>query len=157
MLRILFDIMPTIEIVCLGQQEPFELPELPFALRSEREVISHRGLFYEEFKQVSGCIYHLGNPDRRDKDDWFFASQLVNWQTEEDGRLEFLSKFAVEVRQLTTNLLKASPVQKIIFSSDYQFGPEKTRKYERPLRLETFWRKHDAEKIWLNARYFIIP
>ncbi len=147
--------MPTIEIVCLGQEEPLEIPELSFALRSENKVISHRGLFYEEFKELIGCIYHLGNPDMRDEDDWFFADQLVDWRTE-DGRLKFLPKFIPEVRQLLTDLLEASPIRALIFSSDYQFGPD-ARRYPRPLKHEMFWRKHDSEKLWLNARYFIHP
>ena len=148
--------MPTIEIVCLDQQAPLELPKFSFALDSESKPISHRGLFYEEFKNLNGFIYHLGNPDHRDGRGGFFADQLVNWIAGDcEGRLKFLPQFLPEIQSLFADLLEASPVHTLIFSSDYQFGPSKIRRYKRPLTYEKFWQKHDAEELWLNARYFL--
>ena len=150
--------MPTIEIVCVEQAQPLELPEFSFALRSENEPISHRGLFYEELKNLKGCIYHLGNPDQRGRGEGFYyASDLLNWRLDEYDRLKFLPQFVSEIQGLLANLLEASPVQTLIFSSDYQFGPNIVRRYKRPLTYEKFWQKHEAEELWLNARYFIIP
>ena len=150
--------MPTIEIVCLEQKEPLDFPNISFAVEAENEVISHRGLFYEEFKKLDGCIYHLGSPDvRRRINGAFYAAELLDWKVEalEGGRLKFSPQFIGDIQQMFNTLLEASPQHRLIFSSDYQFGPEQTRRYQRPLRLETFWRKHDAGKLWLNARYFL--
>ena len=152
-----FCIMPTIEIVCLEQKEPLALRELSFAVEAETPIVSHRGLFYEEFKVLNGYIYHLGSPNMRQRiNGFFYAAELLDWGVSNSGALKFLPEFAPEVRQLCTDLLKASPVQTILFSSDYQFGP-KERRHERPLKHETFWRKHDAGELRLNARYIIRP
>ena len=150
------EIMPTIEIVCLKQHEPLEIPKLSFAVESEREVVSHRDLFYKEFKKLSGCIYHLGSPDvRRRINGFFYAAELLDWTAEEDC-LKCLPSFIPEVKQLMADLLSASSVQQLVFSSDHQFGPT-IRRYQRPLKYETFWRKHDAGKLRLNALYLVRP
>jgi hypothetical protein len=64
----------------------------------------------------------------------------------------FLPAYAPSVRAIMAELLKASPVGKIIFTSDYQFGP-RVRRYKRPLTLERFWELYDARKLHMNALY----
>lgn len=147
--------MPTIEIVCLEQIELLALSRLPFAVEAETPIVSHRNLFYGEFKALSGYIYHLGNPDmRRKTNGFFYAAELSDWKVGNNDGLKFLPEFADEVRQLCADLLEASPLQTILFSSDYQFGP-KERRYKKLLKHETFWKKHDAGNLRLNARYII--
>ena len=103
---------------------------------------------------MRGCIYHLGNPEMREKESGgFFAGQLLDWHVEADI-LKFEPEFASAVQTLLEKLLAASPLQKVIFSSDYQFGG-KARRYKRPLTLTNFWEKHDAKKLRLNALYFL--
>jgi hypothetical protein len=146
--------MPTIEIICLEQESSHNFGDLSFALFSEDEVITHRGLFYDELKLLKGCIYHLGNPGMRDLDlDGCWAGQLLTWLGE--GFLQFKPEFVGEVQMVVETLLEDSPINQLIFLSDYQFGPPTIRRYQRPLTLQTFWQKHDAEKLWMNARYFL--
>ncbi|BCM89794.1 hypothetical protein IAD21_01642 [Abditibacteriota bacterium] len=148
--------MPTIEIICLHQVNPLEFPEFSFALESGSEPVSHRNLFYDEFKTLNGCIYHLGNPYLREtKERTFFAYQLLEGSCVAEGRLKFLPQFNPEIQRLFIDLLEASPIQTLIFSSDYQFGPNKVRRYKRPFTYEKFWQNHEAGQLWLNARYFI--
>ena len=148
--------MPTIEIVCLEQKEPLDFSDFSFsfALRAESEPISHRGLFAKELKRSNGCIYHFGNPEMRSGDSWFYASHLLDWNLGHNDHLKFLPEFIPELRQLFIDLLSASPVQRLSFSSDYQFGPQ-IRRHSKSLRYEEFWRRHAAGELWLNARYFI--
>ena len=54
--------MPSIEIVCIGQEEPVVFEEMPFQVYAESKIVSHRTpspLFQAEFDAVAGCIYHL--------------------------------------------------------------------------------------------------
>ncbi len=147
--------MPSLEIICLEQETPSQFSDLPFALRSENTLIPHRGLFWEDFKLHRGCIYHLGNPDMRFTDDYgFFAGQLMDWNTE-NLSLKFLPEFVPPLQTLLQTLIAASPVGKLIFTTDYQFGGS-TMRYKRPLPLEKFWEKHDTEKLWLNALYPLV-
>ncbi|MBW3637161.1 MAG: hypothetical protein KY445_11970 [Armatimonadetes bacterium] len=147
--------MPTIEIICLEQETPLEFFNLPFALEAENKLIPHRGLFYEEFKLRRGCIYHLENPEMRDDNGGgFFADKLLNWKNSHEF-LQFKPEFVPAVQNLLESLLATSPIKKLIFYSDYQFGG-RARRYKRPLTLEKFWEKHNAESLRLNALYWLI-
>ena len=89
--------MPTIEIVCVAQTEPLDFSNLPFAIIAENKLSSHRGLFQSDFNKLQWCIYHLGNPDMRQENDygfWAFAliSEAISEQEEEDC-LKFNDEF----------------------------------------------------------------
>ena len=149
--------MPSIEIVCIGQSEVSDFNNLPFRLFAEDHLASHRSphpLFQPEFDTLQGCIYHLCNPDRG-----YSAYDLLTPGPEEDDLerewwacIYFLPAFAPSVRMILAELLNASPVGKVVFTSDYQFGP-KVRHYKRPLTLARFWELHNARKLHMNALY----
>ncbi len=150
--------MPSIEIVCVGQIEPIQLLEMPFAIETETGLRSHRSpspLWQAEFDKVGGCIYHLGNPALRDPqcEGIFFASELLS--KEEDDWFHFVKlapEYAPSLKTLLDSLLKASPLDKVFFTSDYQFGPHPQR-YKRPVKLQKFWQMHNEKKIKMNAFY----
>ena len=149
--------MPTIEIICLEQEKPSEFLNLSFALWAENEIVSHRGLFSDDLKELKGCIYHMGNPEMRDPESvGFWAGELLDWMIGGDGYLQFKPEFVGEVQMVFKTLLNASSARKLVFLSDYQFGPAQVKRYKRPLTLRTFWKKHDEEKLWINALYQII-
>jgi hypothetical protein len=52
------------------------------------------------------------------------------------------------------NLLDESPAGRLIFTSDYQFGPS-MRRYKKPITLDRFWELHDAHHLRINALYHI--
>ncbi|HEX9997960.1 MAG TPA: hypothetical protein VGB45_12525 [Abditibacterium sp.] len=144
--------MPTIEIICLEQKAPSDFPNLSFALWAENEIISHRGLFSDDLKELKGCIYHMGNPEMRDPNyGGLWAGQLLNWMFD-DNYLQFQPEFADEVQMVLEKLINDSPCKKLLFLSDYQFGG-RVRRYKRPLTLEKFREKHNLGKLRLNALY----
>ena len=150
--------MPTIEIVCVGQTEPSTFDGLPFAVRAERGLVSHRALFQPDFDGLQGCIYHLGNPALRGREsEVFFAYELVCEALPEHGGagpLRFNAEYVQHVRVILGQLLAASPAGRVLFSSDWQFGPDETRRFSA-VPAGRFWRMHDAGELRFNALYEI--
>jgi hypothetical protein len=150
--------MPSIEIICIGQAQPSDFSRLPFAVEAETQLRSHRGsssLFQQDFDRVQGCIYHLGNPYLKDPDapGAYFASQLlVEWWE----RLEFQAEYIPSVNQLLEALLTASPGGRVLFTSDYQFGPRPRRRFVRWRTLDEFWTLHDTKRLHMNALYSLM-
>ncbi len=151
--------MPTIEIVCVAQAEPLDFSGLPFAVLAENKLESHRGLFQSDFDKLQGCIYHLGNPELRgDEDGLFWAYELINDAIQDEADedyLKFDDEFALHVKTMLGHLLAASPIGKIIFSSDWQFGAKEMRRFE-VISEQKFWKMHDACELRFNALYEIV-
>ena len=149
--------MPTIEIICVAQKEPLDFSSLPFAVRAENKLLSHRGLFQSDFDKLQGCIYHLGNPDMRGNDDFgFFAYELISDSPEEtEDCLKFNDESVPHVKIMFRQLLAASPVSQITFSSDWQFGAEDVRRFEEIFE-ERFWEMHNDCELRSNAFYKIV-
>ena len=150
--------MPSIELVCVEQQTPSVLPKLPFAVRSEPVLQSHRSpspLFQSDFDRLRGCIYHLGNPscNRANYEGPFFAYELLS-DVSRDRRkcLEFAPEFVASLFELFGILLAASPARSLVFTTDWQFGPRGARRC-RPILEGTFWRRHAAHALHLNSLY----
>lgn len=163
--------MPTIEIAsiqALGlkiDQNNFNL-----AIWEEQKLESHRGLFYDFLIKERGTILHLGNPDMiGDMDGGFFAGQLINWDFEptrviiphsndeqhganQQYQFQFLPEFKDHIDQLLKIALTNSPISKIYFLTDYQFGPEEAN-YERTYLLRDLWEQHDKDGLRWNTLY----
>lgn len=147
--------MPSIEVVSIGQQQPSDLCSLSFAVRSETELESHRGLFQEDFNSLTGVIYHLGNPEFKiEEDNGFFAYQLLSEESQNNDFFEIDRKFRADFEYLINTLMIASPVARVFFTSDWQFGPEKITKGGE-LTLVDFWNWHDRHQLQLNGSYTI--
>lgn len=150
--------MPTIEIVCVAQAEPFDFSNLPFVVLAENKLVSHRTLFQSDFEKLQGCIYHLGNPDLREDNDFaFFAYELINdaISNQEEDFLKFNDKFIPHVKIMIRQLLAASPIGQVTFSSDWQFSSENVRRFES-ISEEKFWEMHDACELRFSALYKIV-
>jgi len=154
--------MPSIEIVCIDQNDISHFENLPFLVEAENRLVSHRKphpLFQEEFDEYEGCIYHL----RSLMDTGPTAYLLLDTSLECARRapapdrdsliknLRFLPEYAPSVYALLETLLEASPRGQVLFTSDYQFGPR--RRYQRPMKLDKFWALHDAGRLHMNALY----
>ena len=161
--------MPSVEIVCIAQTEISPFSDLPFRLLADDRLVSHRAprpLFQPEFDLLHGCLYHLCNPDRGyNAYDLLSLSQPkkahFRYWLDDEGitykgtlatQFTFLPEFRPSIQAILAELLKASPVGKLLFTSDYQFGPP-VRRYKRPLTLEQFWERHDTRKLRMNALY----
>ncbi len=155
--------MPSIELICVDQHEGLILPKLAFAVRSEPVLQSHRSpspLFQSDFDQVRGYIYHLGNPncDKLEYEGPFFAYELLSERCQGSSQsrfMEFAPEFVLGVRELIGLLLKVSPIGRVIFTTDWQFGPSSAKRYSETTE-KSFWASHTNQKLRMNALYPII-
>jgi len=152
--------MPAIEIVCEGQVEPECFPDLPFAVRGSRQLVSLRSpsRFQHVFDGLTGCIYHLGIPDRSGGPDgkFYFAYALLSAESRdsEQGMLQFARPFQAPVRSLLEGLLARSPAGSLVFTTDWQLGPLHTTD-GGTVSLAQFWNAHAAGALRLNGIYRI--
>jgi hypothetical protein len=149
--------MPSIEILSVDQYKSTVFGDFPFALLVDPARQSHRSpsRFQHDFDQVRGILYHLGNPDMKQcgGGQAFFAYKLLSRESQNDGTfLEFAADYRRQVESLLSELLRVSPVHRVLFTSDWQFGPEWV-KHERSITLDRFWSLHDSRSILLNALY----
>lgn len=153
--------MPSIEIACLGLTTPLPPPPTSFALVCGAGLLSHRlpSRFQPDFDKLAGSLYHVGNPDLlRREGGAFFAYEILSEPSrnaEPSSFLEFAPSYLSSMRDLLQWLLGVSPVGQIMFTSDWQFGPEWSRRLG-PLHLDEFWRLHDARELLLNAAYRVV-
>ena len=167
--------MPTIEIISINS-EGLGLNQMDFdiAIIEENKLESHRGLFYDLLRQQNGVIVHIGNPDfKDDKDDGFFADVIIDWNFEETDiyipkfdendpignwganqqfKFKLLDQYKADIDKLLKIALDKSPVKKVCFLTDYQFGPEK-EKIEIIYTIKDFWVQHDNEGLNFNTMY----
>ena len=151
--------MPSIEIVSVGQIEVSDFSHLPLAVKGGTTLKSDRSphpLFGEDFDALKGCIYHLGNPDLKiRKEGLFFAAQLLSDRSVHASPstfLEFRAEFVPAVSELLASLIRSSPVNQVLFTSDYQFGPKQPLR-SSPVTLSEYWSLHDSRKLRLNGAY----
>ena len=101
------------------------------------------------------CIYLLGDPQLRDTPGrgCFAAYELLSEASRDASTfLEFALDHREGVRSLLTPLLDASPIGRLLFTSDWQFGPSEARRFDA-ISLPEYWRLHDARGLRLNAAY----
>ncbi len=144
--------MPTIEIISIDCPVIPELPKYSsFAYIIESVLESHRGLFQEVFDKLSGVIVHLGNKElEHNKDGYWFAGHLMDWEYD---AIVFNSDSRKDIIDLMEKLIKLSPQQRIIFSTDYQFGGTEQECGE--VTISDFIRLHDEEKLRYNTLWYI--
>ena len=122
-------------------------------------------------------IIHIGNPDfKQDKDRGFYAGGIVDWSVDENKYIiipeydsdeamlqkgadqqslfKFLDLYKSDIDQLLKIALDQSPVKKVYFLTDYQFGPKKGS-IEKAGSLLDFWTLHDQVGLNLNTLYEI--
>jgi hypothetical protein len=167
--------MPTIEIASINSTG-LGLNQLDFdiAIIEENKLESHRGLFYDFLKKQKGVIIHIGNPDfKDDMEGGFFAGEIIDWSFEpgvltipeydhndpahnaganQEYRFKFIDKYKSEIDDLLKIALEKSPIKKVCFLTDCQFGPEKAS-FEIIYAITDFWTRHDIEGLVLNTMY----
>ena len=168
--------MPTIEIASI-EANSLNLNQNDFdvAIIEENKLISHRGLFHDFLIRQSGTIVHIGNPDLKNEEFGFFAGKIINWDfdprnveipkvnlnapTDTLGEnqqflFQFSEKYKADIDKILKVALEKSPIKRIFFLTDYQFGPENGSK-EIIYTIRDFWAKHDKEGLRLNRLYEI--
>jgi hypothetical protein len=169
--------MPTIEIASINSTGlGFNQADFDLAIIEEYKLESHRGLFYDLLRQQNGVIVHIGNPDLKDdKEGAFFAGTIVDWSFEPDDiiilendekeltynnganqqfRFKFLEQYKSDINKLIKTALDSSPIQKVYFLTDYQFGPLTATK-ETGNSIEDFWDIHHKNGLVCNRLYEI--
>ncbi|MFB2121238.1 hypothetical protein [Parapedobacter sp. 2B3] len=167
--------MPTIEIASINSKRlGLNQADFDFAIIEEDKLESHRGLFDDLLRQQNGVILHIGNPDcKHDENAGYFAGAIVDWSFEpgdiiipeydendptyhsganQQFRFKFLEQFKPDIDKLLKIALDNSPIKKIYFLTDYQFGPENA-KTEIIYKITDFWTEHDNEGLGLNTLY----
>ena len=146
-------ILPSVEIICIGQLEPSDFPDMPLAILGENRLKSHRTPkphFQADFDQLQGCIYHLLNPRLRDpaaKGSYIASDLLIEYR----DIVFFKPELVPVVQRILKELLAASPEGRLLFTSDYQFGSHNPYRFKRKATLETFWQRHDARRLPINS------
>ncbi len=154
--------MPSLEIICIGQSTPCDFSQLPFTVKAEKELVSHRlpnPLFQSDFGKSSGYIYHILDSCEPMcftcyhllKRDWYDEHGNDNGL---DENIEFREEYEASMIQMLEELLLASPVSQILFTTDYQFGPEVAQRNE-VISFATFKELYNAGKVRMNASYLI--
>jgi hypothetical protein len=166
--------MPTIEIASLNSSKlNLDPATLKVTIIQEGKLVSHRGLFYDFLIKQSGVIVHIGNPGLQYATyDGFSAGQIIDW-TFEDGemvipqpesmhssdlgsiqqsRFQFLKEYMEDINRILKIALKKSPLNRIYFLTDYQFGPENASQ-EVIYSVDNFWHLHDSRGLVFNTFY----
>ena len=154
--------MPSIEIVCIGQKSPARFRRVPFAIVSEAgKLQSHRhpSRFQRDFDRLQGCIYHLGCPHfRRSRTVLFEAYELLSRKCRDQWPtaifLEFERAFVPSLRKMLTALLTQSPAGRVVFTSDYQFSPNRSKRIKQ-VSVQEFWALHRTKRLRFNTLYAI--
>ena len=169
--------MPTIEIASISSTRlGLNQSDFDVAIIEENKLESHRGLFYDFLRQQSGVIVHIGNPEYKDdKEGGFFAGAIIDLdfeQTEirfpeidennpivnhlayQQFKFKFLDQYKPDIDKLLKISLYNSPIKKVYFLTDYQFGPEKENT-EIIFTISDFWTRHDDDGLNLNTMYEI--
>jgi hypothetical protein len=151
--------MPSLEIACLGLDEPVKVPAKGFAVECEPGLVSRcvPSRFQKDFDHRQGCLYRIGHPSRRDprRGATFSAYQLLSAASREPfppSFLEFRPEHVGEIDAVLSGIMSASPSAEVLFTSDWQFGPEWTHRFG-PLTLKEFWRLHASRTLYLNTAY----
>lgn len=169
--------MPLIEIASIKStglglsQEEFEI-----SINEDNKLESYRGLFYDFLLRQHGSIVHIGNPDLKETtESGYFSGKLINWDFEgpyskergieissnEDNNyanqhfgFQFSPSYKDEINGILQIAINSSPISKIYFLTDYQFGPE-TGAYRTLNGLNSFWKYHDGDGLRWNTLYEI--
>lgn len=151
--------MPTIELISIKAPSVPELPKFKgFAYIAEVGTLSHRGLFQDQLDRETGIIVHLGNKALEGKEDGgWFAGRLMEWSGDESGNLSlmFESQRFPDVVALLKKMIEISPVNQVIFLTDYQFGPEERTIIHEPITISEFIDFHRQKKLKYNTLYWI--
>ena len=142
-----------------------KLPRLKYPISispfAQPQLASHRGrssLFQGDFDRLHGWMYHLGNPSCNEPGSrgMYFAYDLLAPgepnRERGDWRLEFAPEFVVGIRELLSILLEASPEGRVVFTTDWQLGPDEPSRFRAVPHVE-FWRLHNSGNLRLNSLY----
>lgn len=151
--------LPSIELICIGQKNPIDCSSYSFPVEPSKELISnraHSSSFQSDFELLNGCMYRVHEEKGRT------AYELLkkDWHDEEgkdngiDNDIKFIPEHDSSFVQLIKDLIQTSPVGEIVFTSDYQFGPEEYIRFEK-LTISEFIIIYRNKGLRMNSSYRI--
>ena len=168
--------MPTIEIVSIDSDLGVGQKDFDVAIRVDKKLESHRGLFYNFLIKQTGTMIHIGNPDfKNDEDGGFFAGAIIdwglksndlnipqtdpndpadNWGANQSFKYRVSKEYKPDIDRLIRTAISESKIKKVYFLTDYQFGPEESS-HEIIYTLTDLWDRHDNEGLEWNKLYEI--
>lgn len=150
--------MPSIEIACVALHQARMPPRITFDIAYDTGLLSHRvpSRFQPDFDATTGSMYHLGNPGQNTAPSGAFtAYELLSGECHAQDApvfLEFGQSHVQGLKELLLWLLDASPAGRLLFTSDYQFGPDGATRFG-PVSPAEFWNLHDSRQLRMNALY----
>ena len=142
--------MPTIKIVSIGAKKlGLNAPDFSLAIIEESVLKSHRDLFNDFLSKHSGIIVHLGDPDFKKDQSFFFADELIDWKsrplpTKEETSFAFSLNTRVRSIRCLGRHYRLLRCNALIFLADIQQGEEDAHHFAPEFSLEDFWQKHEA-------------
>ena len=149
--------MPSIEIISVNSTGfGLDQKEFEFAIIEESEKIeSHRNLYFDFLKTLSGTIIHIGNPEMIENvENGFFGGKLVEWNFGEENKFQFLKTYENDFLKLLKIAHEKSPQKLIYFLTDYQFTGNDAKEIKY-LTLEKFIEEYHKNGIEFNKLYEI--
>lgn len=155
--------MPSIELFCVDQRQPLiSLQGRHIEVIADSHNVSHRGAasrFQHLFSHHDGVLYHLGEPQPPPaRSSFFTAYGLLSeacLEADPPSFLMFKEELCAEMDELLNVLLDASPSQRLIWTSDWQFGPSWVR-YHPPLTCDDLWLMHHDQRLNWHTAYPLV-
>ena len=149
--------MPSIELICIDQGDPIDCSSYSFSVEASRELISdrvHSSTFQKDFRGLKGCIYRVHEGTGRTayellKRDWYDENGDDNGI---DDNVEFTTEHESNFIDLVKSLIQASPIGEIIFTSDYQFGPDEFKRFGT-VSISEFLTLYREKEVRMNSLY----
>lgn len=79
-------------------------------------------------------------------------SPIYDNEANQQFRFRFLDQYKTDIDKLLKIALDKSPIKKICFLTNYQFGPKK-ESIEIIYTIQDFWQQHDNDGLIFNALY----
>jgi hypothetical protein len=149
---------PLVEIACLGLEQPVSIRASGLVVQAEAGLRSQSlaPRFQGELDRLRGCLYRLGQP--LEGGGAVSAYELLSPAAREafpPSALEFAPALRATVERLLEEIQAASPEGRMLFTSDWQYGPEWAHRFG-PLTLPEFWSLHATRHLYLNIAYEIV-
>jgi hypothetical protein len=149
---------PLVEIACLGLAEPAPIRACGLVVQAEAGLRSQSlaPRIQDDLDRLHGCLYRLGQP--LDGSGAVSAYELLSPASREafpPSALEFAPAHRAAVERVLEEILAASPEGRMLFTSDWQYGPEWAHRFG-PLTLPEFWSLHATRHLYLNTAYEIV-
>ena len=148
--------MPTTEIISIGAMEgPFTTRLKHVKHRCDSELNSDRDLFQDRLDHLVGTIVHIGAISDIEDDHFYFlgGDYYVENNVDED-HWAYKEEVFGDIIILIRSMQEQSPVNHVVFLTDFQGGPEEDKTINLP-SIEDFITLNNSKELRFNTLYSI--